>query len=161
LYARALSRIRLTNPRRIVIAGGAIGNTVASLATFELPDDPYIVPEFHTYGPVQFTHQGASWVKPALPTPYAFEPMIALPGINAQRTALLAYMRRTGRVPVGLEFGAIRFAPRADRVAYYRTISAMIASAGMYSCAWSDPAFPLQTGGVWDKELIAAIATPQ
>ena len=160
LYTRALQRIRATNPTRPVIAGGAQGSSSYALPDLDLPDDPYIIPEFHSYAPLRFTHQGAYWVKPALPIGATLSPTSELQTQMQQIGLVKAYMQRTGRVPVMLEFGAIRFAPREDRVRYYRAISSAMASIGVYSCAWNDSTFPLITIGKGDQELIRAIVSP-
>lgn len=160
LYAKALARIRATNPTRPVIAGGANGSNSYSINDLQLPDDPYIVPEFHSYAPLAFTHQGAYWVKPAFPVGVSFPAAMALQ-TQAQQVALIkAYMQRTGRVPVMLEFGAIGLAAKQDRIRYYRTMSSAMASLGVYSCVWNDKMFPLLNNGAWDRDLLASIASP-
>jgi endoglucanase len=160
LYARALAKIRLTNPTRPVIAGGANGSNSYTLSEVQLPDDPYIVPEFHSYAPLAFTHQGAYWVKPAFPVGVGFPATMALQTQMQQVGLVKDYMQRTGRVPVMLEFGAIGLAAEQDRVRYYHAMSSAMASLGVYSCVWNDKVFPLLNNGVWDRDLLASIASP-
>ncbi|HEY4115161.1 MAG TPA: glycoside hydrolase family 5 protein [Rhizomicrobium sp.] len=63
LLAQALAVIRETNPTRNVIIGPAEWNGMNELKNLVLPaDDPHIIVTFHYYLPMQFTHQGASWV---------------------------------------------------------------------------------------------------
>lgn len=160
LYTKALIRIRATNPTRPVIAGGANGSHIYTLDALQLPDDPYIVPEFHTYGPLSFTHQGAFWVKPPLPVGVGFPATVALQTQAQQATVVKGYMQRTGRVPVALEFGAIGQAAKQARLRYYHAVSSAMASVGVYSCVWNDEMFPLFNNGVWDQQLLSSIAAP-
>lgn len=62
LLAKAVKRIRISNPRRWIIAGGVDFNHIRSLDGLRLPDDNFLIATFHLYEPFEFTHQGASWV---------------------------------------------------------------------------------------------------
>lgn len=157
----ALAEVRATNPTRPVIVGGQNWSGIDSLATLILPDDPWIVPTFHYYDPFDFTHQGADWVHPSPPRGRRF----GAPADNTQLEAALdkvrAYMARTGRVPFVGEYGAFEQVPMDQRIAYYRTISAAFASAGIQSCAWGyTNTFQLwRDGRGWSRELLDAIST--
>jgi endoglucanase len=60
----ALGIIRKTNPQRNVIVGPASWNNIRFLDRLDLPeDDRHIVVTVHYYLPMNFTHQGARWVK--------------------------------------------------------------------------------------------------
>jgi endoglucanase len=63
----ALAAVRASNPTRPVVIGGRDWSSLASLATLDLPDDPYLVPTFHYYEPFAFTHQGATFIHPSPP----------------------------------------------------------------------------------------------
>ena len=64
LLARALAVIRPTNPTRTVVVGSIQWNSFNKLAELELPAaDRHLLVTFHYYLPMQFTHQGASWVQ--------------------------------------------------------------------------------------------------
>lgn len=162
MLAPALAAVRETNPTRPVVIGGENWSGVDSLATLELPDDPYVVPTFHYYEPFDFTHQGADWVNPPLPvTGRDF-------GSEADRAQLAqsldkvrAYMARTGRVPFVGEYGAYERIPTRQRADYYRTISAAFASIGVQSCAWAYVnTFPLwQDRGGWIEPIVGGIVT--
>ncbi|HXR46726.1 MAG TPA: glycoside hydrolase family 5 protein [Candidatus Limnocylindrales bacterium] len=63
--AEALAIIRQSNPTRTVIIGPASWNSIDQLDELKLPDqDRHIVVTVHYYKPMDFTHQGAPWVKP-------------------------------------------------------------------------------------------------
>jgi len=59
--ADGLSKIRETNPDRIVMITSADWGGTTVLDKLILPDDPNIILTTHCYDPLQFTHQGASW----------------------------------------------------------------------------------------------------
>ena len=55
--------VRETNPERNIIIGGVMWNSSDQLDTLKLPaTDRHIIATFHYYTPMEFTHQGASWV---------------------------------------------------------------------------------------------------
>ena len=74
LLARALSVVRESNPTRPVIVGPVGYNSTDQLPELRLPDDPNLIATVHLYDPFNFTHQGADWVEPRLPTGVTWEP---------------------------------------------------------------------------------------
>lgn len=70
--AEALAVVRKTNPNRTVIIGSVGYNSANRLADLRLPDDQNLIVTVHNYAPVEFTHQGAPWYTPALPTGVLF-----------------------------------------------------------------------------------------
>ena len=159
----ALAEVRATNPTRPVIIGGQNWSGVPSLATLQLPDDPYVVPTFHTYDPFAFTHQGATWVG-ANPPPVGrtFGTPEDYAELDANLKAVKAYMDRTGRVPFAGEYGAIDDprVPLAERIKYYRTVSSAYASIGVQTCAWGyTNTFKLREGSHWLPGMVEAIQT--
>jgi len=65
LVARVLPVIRESNPTRTVVVGPIQWNAFDKLPELELPaNDQHLLVTFHYYLPMQFTHQGASWVGP-------------------------------------------------------------------------------------------------
>jgi endoglucanase len=69
IYAQAISTIRKTNPMRTIFVGPGRWNSIDELTQLILPnDDSNIVVTVHNYEPFYFTHQGASWTKPATDT---------------------------------------------------------------------------------------------
>ena len=68
LLARALAVVRETNPTRTVVVGPVQWNGIGSLKNLVLPEnDRHLVVTFHYYSPMQFTHQGASWIEGSTP----------------------------------------------------------------------------------------------
>jgi endoglucanase len=120
LMSRALREVRQTNPGRIVIAGPTQWNNANALASLRLPPDANLLITVHNYEPFKFTHQGADWVTPVLPT--------GLTCCNeAQRKEMMhafdvaAQWSKANRYPVYVgEFGAYERADIDSRVAYTR-----------------------------------------
>jgi endoglucanase len=153
--------VRATNPTRPVVIGGQNWSGVDSLATIQYPDDPYLVPTLHSYDPFEFTHQGATFVSPVLPTGRAFGTTADNQQLDANLVKVQNFMTRTGRVPFVGEYGAYEGVPIDQRVAYYRTMSSAYASIGVQSCAWGyTNTFHLWTDGAgWNTALLNAIAS--
>jgi endoglucanase len=63
LAKEILAVIRQTNPTRQVVIGPVFWNNINYLDTLKLPeDDRNLIVTVHYYLPMEFTHQGASWV---------------------------------------------------------------------------------------------------
>ena len=60
--AECIKRIRIYAPEVPVLVGGYWHNSARSVKSIDVPDDPYIVYNFHCYEPLIFTHQGAYWI---------------------------------------------------------------------------------------------------
>ncbi len=163
VFNPALAAIRATNKTRPVLVGGENWSGINSLATLPMSNDPYVVPTFHYYDPMAFTHQGATWSGPHPP------PIGRVFGSAADKAELdrdlqkvRDYMDHTGRVPILGEYGA-QDDPRVpieQRIRYYHAISSAFASIGVQSCAWGYRAgFKLRDGDHWVPGLVEAIAT--
>ncbi len=61
LQAEAISRIRKTNPTRLILCAAADGNQPWMLGELSLPKDDNIAIAVHIYHPADFTHQGFVW----------------------------------------------------------------------------------------------------
>ncbi len=62
IAAECLGRIRAIAPSVPVVVGGYWHNSAVSVKDIDVPDDPYLVYNFHCYEPLIFTHQGAYWM---------------------------------------------------------------------------------------------------
>lgn len=158
----ALAAVRASNPTRPVIVGGQNTSGVNSLASLALPADPYVVPTFHDYDPLAFTHQGATWITPMPPLGRAFGSTADIAQLNANLSRVKAYIARTGRVPFLGEYGVndLTGIPLSERVEYMGTVSAAYASIGIQSCAWAYAnTFRLREGDAWLPGMIEAIQT--
>ena len=62
LWQRAVAVIHAVSPKRRVIVGGNMWNSVNELKNLYITDDPCVIYTFHDYLPMFFTHQGAPWI---------------------------------------------------------------------------------------------------
>jgi endoglucanase len=120
LLSRAVRVIRASNPERAIVIGPTQWNSASRLAQLRLPPDPNLILTVHHYEPFNFTHQGAEWISPLLPTS-----MDCCDDAQQQRiTALLdtaaQEARRMGYPVFVGEFGAYSKAPQDARLRYLR-----------------------------------------
>ena len=157
----ALAAVRASNPTRPVVIGGQNWSGVDSLASLQFPNDPYLVPTIHTYDPFDFTHQGAPFVSPVLPTGRVFGSSTDYANLDSNLVKVQNFMTRTGRVPFVGEYGAYEGISLDQRALYYRTISSAYASIGVQSCAWGyNNTMNLWTdGGGWITQILDGIST--
>ena len=136
LMSRALRVLRQSNPDRIVVVGPTQWNSARGLASFVLPPDANLVLTVHHYDPFTFTHQGAPWIRPALPTGLGCCSPQQLADIRGPLDTAQRFGARTG-YPVWVgEFGAYEGAPRDDRVRYTRIMRDEIERRGMTWAYW-------------------------
>lgn len=139
IIAPLLAAVRATNPTRTVMIGPGQYNSPAALEALELPDDPDLIVSIHYYEPMQFTHQGASWVgeqsKAWLGTTWnGTEKERAL--IDASFD-LAAQWARERRVPMNLgEFGAYSAADMQSRARWTRAVRDAAESRGFSALYW-------------------------
>ncbi|MDI7774084.1 glycoside hydrolase family 5 protein [Asticcacaulis sp. EMRT-3] len=58
-----VASVRQFDPTRNIIIGPVMWNSADQLVNLKLPADAHTIVTFHYYTPMEFTHQGASWVK--------------------------------------------------------------------------------------------------
>jgi len=68
LQRRALAAVRATNPTRIVFVDSYFWAAADRLKELDLPEDGNLVPSFHNYQPILFTHQGMPFMPPEFQT---------------------------------------------------------------------------------------------
>jgi endoglucanase len=140
--------VRQSNPDRIVVVGPVQWNSARELPRLMLPNDANLVLTVHNYSPFPFTHQGASWITPALPTGTdccdAEQQRQMTEPLDLARTDS---QRRKVPMFVG-EFGAYSQAPQAARVRYLRLMRDAMAARELPWFYWE-----LASGfGLYDPE---------
>ena len=136
LMSRALRVVRASNPERVVVVGPTQWNSARGLVDFTMPPDANLVLTVHHYDPFTFTHQGAPWIKPALPQGVACCSPQQLADIRGPLDTAQQFGARTG-YPVWVgEFGAFETVPQDDRVRYTRAIRDEIERHGMTWAYW-------------------------
>ena len=120
LAARALAVIRKSNPSRQIMIGPVQWNNANELKNLLMPSDANLIATVHNYEPFNFTHQGAEWATPAMPTGIS----CCSPEQKNQITGPLETAKTWSEAqhyPVYLgEFGAYNKADIASRVNFTR-----------------------------------------
>ncbi len=136
LFSRALRVIRETNPDRIVVVGPVGWNNASQLPKLVLPPDANLLLTVHHYEPFSFTHQGADWVSPVLPTGKDCCDATQLAAIRGPMDTAVAEAKRLG-YPVFIgEFGAYSKAPLDARVRYLKAFRSLAAERGLPWMYW-------------------------
>lgn len=157
----ALAEIRKTNPDRPVVWGGEFWSGIGSLDDIPLPPgDERIVVTFHYYDPFDFTHQGAPWITPQLPTGRIFPSGTDLADLQANVQLARDFMTRTGRPLFLGEYGAYEGISVSQRADYYKAVHDAFAAADIDGCVWAYTNTmyfrdPVSNG--WIAQLLAAI----
>jgi endoglucanase len=114
--------VRQTNPTRILIAGGGYWSSQKGLAGLKLPTpDRNMIVTFHNYDPMNFTHQGVSYM-PQYPAGVTCCTDAQKLEITAMLDTAKAWSVARG-YPVYLgEFGSFKTADMASREAYTRFV---------------------------------------
>jgi endoglucanase len=146
LLKETLAVIRKTNPTRNVIIGPASWSNVSYLEKLELPaDDRHIIVTVHYYTPMEFTHQGAHWVKWA-----SNLSGVTWMGTDAEKrrvdedfAGVQQWSKKEGR-PIFLgEFGAYEKGDLDSRVRYISYVARAAESQGWAWAYWQFDSSPV------------------
>jgi len=151
LAARAMRVVRRTNPDRIVVIGPTHWNSANDLALLKLPNDANLIATVHNYNPFRFTHQGAEWVSPVLPTGVTCCDAAQVAEMTAPLDIAKAWSTAV-RYPVFVgEFGAYSKADSTSRFDFDRKMRQAMESRGMSWDYWE-----FASGfGVYDPATLA------
>ena len=153
LAERTIKAIREKNPDRWLVVGPVSWNNPPGLPKLRVWDDPHLVYTFHMYFPHDFTHQRG--VLQA--GPLYWNQTVYYPDANSDRLrhhpdprpfdkAWLAEAMRPcfdwveahpGKILWNGEFGTIRHAPKASRIAYMRDVISLCKEHGIPYCVWN------------------------
>jgi endoglucanase len=136
LMSRGVRVVRQSNPQRIVIVGPTQWNSARGLPSFEMPPDANLVLTVHHYDPFTFTHQGAPWITPAMPTGVACCSAQQLADIRGPLDVAQRWGASNGYPVYVGEFGAFETVAPDDRVRYTRVMRDEIEARGMTWTYW-------------------------
>ena len=160
---RMLGEIRAKNPTRPVVIGSTRWNSAETLKNLKVWDDPNVIYTFHMYEPFEFTHQrgvlqaGPLYYNRTLEYPSSdmaryrgFHELYGRTNSYANVAAVDATFlaaRMQGAADFAAahpdkvlwlgEFGTIRHAPPASRIAYMRDVIAFAKRHGLPYCVWN------------------------
>jgi len=138
-FPQLLKAIRDSNPDRIILIGPAHSNGVDRLDKIQLPpQDQRIIGTFHYYKPLQFTHQGASWVNDS--APWRGTRWTGTPGereeLRKDFERAAAWSHQNHRPLYVGEFGAYREANLDDRALWTRAVAGEAEKRGFSWSYW-------------------------
>jgi endoglucanase len=136
LAARALRVVRRTNPDRAVVIGPTSWNSASDLRLLKMPNDANLIATVHNYNPFRFTHQGAEWVTPVMPTGVTCCSAAQEGEMTAPLDVARSWSAAT-RYPVFVgEFGAYSKADSASRIDFDRKMRQAMETRGMSWAYW-------------------------
>ena len=135
--AETLAIIRASNPTRNVIIGPDNWNGLELLPKLVLPaDDPHIIVTVHYYHPMEFTHQGASWVPQYNKLGVGWGSDVDYALLNKELDIVKAWGDANKR-PIFLgEFGAYENGAMADRVKWTSAVARAAEARGFSWAYW-------------------------
>ena len=134
-----IRRIRAIAPEALILVGSYWNNRADAVKDLAAPYDSRVIYNFHCYSPLNFTHQGATWV-PELDQ--SARPSFEESDIPADffdkafASAIRAAEENNTCLYCG-EYGVIDRATPGDTVKWYRTIHSTFEKYGISRCAWS------------------------
>lgn len=136
---KVIERIRRNAPETIILVGGYWNNSPAAVKDLDPPYDDKVVYNCHCYDPLDFTHQGAYWVKDMdqsrrIPfsetgiTPEYFEKIFAEAAEVAAKNGTVLYCG---------EYGVIDKVSAADTIQWFRAINAAFTKMNIGHAVWN------------------------
>ncbi len=134
--SRGVRLVRQSNPQRVIVVGPTQWNSARGLPTFSMPPDANLVLTIHHYDPFTFTHQGAPWITPAMPTGVSCCSAQQLADIRGPLDTARQWGAAKGYPVFVGEFGAFETVAAADRLRYTRRIRDEMEQRGMTWTYW-------------------------
>ena len=141
IAAECIRRIRKTAPRSLILGGSYWNNSPDALKDLDLPADDRVIYNFHCYDPLDFTHQGATWIPdPAFDisrrVPFG-EANITPEYFEGQFDSAIKTAAERGTTLYCGEYGVIEHATPEDTVRWFRTINEVFEKHRIARAAWS------------------------
>ena len=141
IAAECIRRIRLIAPHSLILVGSYWNNSPAAVKDLDLPADDRVIYNFHCYDPLNFTHQGATWIPDPAFDPgrrVAFEQMEITPEyFEGQFASAISTAAERGTTLYCGEYGVIEEATPEDTVKWFRTINEVFEKHQIARSAWS------------------------
>lgn len=139
ISAEAIRRLRVYAPNTLVLVGSYHNNAAYAVRELDAPLDDRVAYNFHCYAPLDFTHQGATWI-PDFPR----ERRIAFENSGATEeyfeelfsSAIEAARRNHTELYCG-EYGVIDVVAPEEALKWFRAINAVLDRHGVARCVWS------------------------
>ena len=134
-----IKRIRAIAPDTVILVGSYWNNSAFGVKDLAAPYDDKIVYNFHCYSPMNFTHQGATWVAGLdISARCSFDEL----DITAEKfeSEFAPALRRANECGVSLycgEYGVIENVVPEDAVKWFKVINSVFEKHGIGRAAWS------------------------
>ena len=138
LIPKLLQVVRPKHAERWIVIGPANYNSIEKLETLTLPsNDRHIIGTFHYYSPFEFTHQGAPWNQPQLPTGVAWTATDSqMEQLNRDISTASDWAAKHSRPLYLGEFGAYSEAEMASRATWTRAVRSTAEARGIGWAYW-------------------------
>ena len=136
LNRRLLEIVRRTNPHRWVVYGTAHWGALEGMLKSAPPYDPKGIIGFHYYEPFEFTHQGAFFVDPPLPTGVSWGTEDDRSAIKRDLAKAAQFRDRHGMPLLLGEFGVYEEVPLHLRADWTRNVRTEAEAAEFGWCHW-------------------------
>lgn len=134
-----IRRIRAYAPDTLILVGSYWNNSAEAVKDLAEPYDDKVIYNFHCYAPMEFTHQGAPWVK-KLPQEkrYTYEEAGITPELFEELfQSALEKAKRNGTELYCGEYGVIDRAQPEEALKWFKTIHSVLEKYGIARAAWS------------------------
>ena len=122
-----IKRIRAYAPDTLILLGSYWNNSAEAVKDLEKPYDDKVIYNFHCYSPIEFTHQGAYWVKELVDTKNNFDDMEITPeyfeGLFAEA---IRKAKENGTCLYCGEYGVIDRTSPEDALKWYKVINSVL-----------------------------------
>lgn len=133
-----IKRIRAYAPNTLILLGSYWNNSPEAVKDLEKPYDDKVIYNFHCYSPMEFTHQGAPWVKDLTDTKTNFEDMDITPEFFEKLFAeAMATAKNNGTSLYCGEYGVIDRATPEDALKWFKVINSVFEKYKIARAAWS------------------------
>ena len=165
LQAEVISLIRKTNPTRIILAAAAEWNGPWKLKNLNLPtDDGHLAVACHTYSPMDFTHQGATWAGRSADEVVHFstsdKTATGTKDLDGAFNDIKKYQERTG-IPVILNEFGVYTQNKADRGETTAWLTYVTNKCKDYDVPWTyweyNKGFGAYQGGSWVDYIVKGL----
>lgn len=133
-----ITRIRAYAPDTLILLGSYWNNSAEAVKDLEKPYDDKVIYNFHCYSPIEFTHQGAYWVKELVDTKNNFDDMDITPeyfeGLFAEA---IQKAKENGTCLYCGEYGVIDRTSPEDALKWYKVINSVFEKYEIPRAAWS------------------------
>ena len=133
-----IKRIRVYAPDTLILLGSYWNNSPEAVKDLEKPYDDKVIYNFHCYSPMEFTHQGAPWVKYLTDTKTNFEDMDITPDFFEKLFAeAMETAKNNGTSLYCGEYGVIDRATPEDALKWFKVINTVFEKYKIARAAWS------------------------